>query len=661
MFKKSLLVFLCMFPLLMFSQQQGKSAAKTKTSLQPPAGKNTAGDKAGKTADSIATIDMYKIITLDRDTTFVDTSLTLKKEYEVNYLRKDLFGLLAMPNDGQPYNTLDYGLTNFSPFPEMGLKAKHYAYLQVEDIKYYNVATPYTDLMFRSVLEQGQMLDASITLNTSENLNFAAGYKGLRSLGRYINERASNGIFRLSSSYNTTNKRYLLKVHFTGQDFTNQENGGITDPDFFESGQAPYTERERLDVYSRDAESVFKGNRYFVDHYFRLNKDNPNSLVFHHQFNYETKFFEFRSPTIADRFGDAYASSINNKTRYNRMYNMLGAAYSNETLGTFEFYIEDFNYNYFYRSIILSSDNSIETPNSVSDRINTYGARYTYQKDRWKGSLLFSNSITNQSLANIDASVRYTIDDETVFLGRYQNMNKLPDNNYNLYQSSYILYNWPRPSEGLQTGFKNEKINSFEFEAKTKWLNASVQYTILNDHLYFGRDEYVPVSDEDDRDVLVVTPKQFSGTINYLSVKASREFRFGKFALDNTVLFQNVQQGSNVLNVPDFVTRNTLYYTDRVFKKALFFQAGVTFQYFTEYYGNGYNPVIGEFYSQDTFKMGNFPMIDVFLNAKIQEFRVFLKAEHLNSGFTGYNYYSAPNYPYKDFTIRFGVIWDFFS
>lgn len=644
----------------MFSQQPGKAPAKTKTSLQPTADKSKAGNKVGKAAaDSIATVDMYKIITLDRDTTFVDTSLTLKKEYEVNYLRKDLFGLLAMSNDGQPYNTLDYGQTKFSPFPEMGFKGKHYAYLQVDDIKYYNVATPYTDLMYRSVLEQGQMLDASITLNTSENLNFAAGYKGLRSLGRYINERASNGIFRLSSSYNTTNKRYLLKVHFTGQDFTNQENGGITDPSFFESGEAPYTERERLNVYSRDAESVFKGNRYFVDHYFRLNKDNPNSLVFHHQFNYETKFFEFRSPTIADRFGDAYASSINNKTRYNRMYNMLGAAYSNETLGTFEFYIEDFNYNYFYRSIILASDNSIETPNSVSDRINTYGARYTYQKDKWKGSLLFSNSITNQSLANIDASVRYTLNDETLILARYQNMNKLPDNNYNLYQSSYTNYNWPNSTLG--TGFKNEKINNFEFEAKTKWLNASVQYTILNDHLYFGRDVYVPVSDEDDRDVEVVTPKQFSGTINYLSVKASREFRFGKFALDNTVLFQNVQQGSNVLNVPDFVTRNTLYYTDRVFKKALLFQTGVTFQYFTKYYGNGYNPVIGEFYSQDSFKMGNFPLIDFFLNAKIQEFRIFLKAEHLNSGFTGYNYYSAPNYPYKDFTIRFGVIWDFFS
>lgn len=655
MLKKSFVIFLCMFPLLVFSQRKAKIGTKGKTSGEQPAPDK---DNPGKpVADSIATVDMYKIISIDRDTTFVDTALTLKKEYEVNYLRKDNFGLLSVSNDGGPYNVLDFGLTKFNPFPEMGFKGKHSAYLQVEDIKYYNVATPYTDLMYRSVLEQGQILDASITLNTSKNLNFAAGYKGLRSLGRYINELASNGIFRISSSYNTTDKRYMLRVHFTGQDFTNQENGGITNPEFFESGEAPYTQRERLDVYVKDAESILKGNRYFVDHTFRLNKDNPNSLLFHHQFNYEHKFFEFNSPTVSSRFGDAYATSVNNKTRYNRMYNLLGAAYTNKNIGTIEFYLEDFNYNYFYKSVIVS-DGAIETPNSLHDDIVTYGARYIYQKDKWKGSVLFSNSLTDQSLTNIDASVRYTFNEDAEVSARYQNMNKLPDNNYNLYQSTYKNYNWPYG--GVETGFKNEKINNFEFEAKTKWLNASVQYTIMNDHLYFTRvNEDTP--DPNDVNVLQVNPAQFTGTINYLSVKASREFRLGKFALDNTLLFQSVQQSEDVLNVPGFITRNTLYYSDRVFKKALFFQTGITFQYFTKYYSNGYDPVLGEFYSQDDLKTGNFPLIDFFINAKIQEFRLFIKAEHLNSGFSGYNYYSAPNYPYKDFTVRFGVIWDFFS
>lgn len=655
MFKKLLLAFLLFIPFLLSAQVRPARQSKSPMTMSKRADTNQSNNNVTTqvTQDTVATIDMYKIITLDRDTTYVDTSLTIQNDYKANYLRKDNFGLLPFPNEGQPYNILDYGLMEHNPFPDFGFKAKHYAYMQVDDIKYYNVATPFTDLFYKSVLEQGQILDAFITLNTSENLNLAVAYKGLRSIGKYINSISSNGNFRFITSYNTTDKRYILKAHFTAQDFSNQENGGITDTSLFESGQDPYTERERLDVYFRDATSLLKGNRYFFDHTFRLSKTNPNSIVLHHQFNYENKSFEFTQPTSSDRFGETYASSVSNKTRYNRMYNMLGAAYSNEKLGAIEFYLEDYNYNYYYKRIIFDGS-GIAVPNSISDRVVTYGARYTYQKDKLKGNILFSNSLTDQSLANISASARYTFDEENIVSFRYENMNKLPDLNYRLYQSSYVDYNW-------YNNFKNEKINSFEFDAKTKWVNASLQYTVLNDHLYFEKSELIEPVEPDDLTQLIVVPAQYDGTINYLSLKASKNFSFGKFGFDNTILYQKVVQDDDILNVPEFVTRNTLYFSEYLFKKALFIQTGVTFQYFTEYNANGYNPLVGEFYVQNREKIGNFPVMDFFINAKVKQFRVFLKAEHFNSSFTGYNFYSAPNYPYRDFTVRFGVIWDFFS
>ena len=668
MLKKCIVFFIVLLPLLCFSQvnkgtkQKVNNKPVAKDTLKPAkTSKNMVTATPVKPADTIATIDMYKIVTLQKDTTFIDTSLNIKKEYRVNYLRKDNFGLLPFNNEGQPYNKLDFGLTQFNPFPEFGFTAKHYAYMEVNDINYYHVATPYTDLMYRSVMQQGQILDAFITANTSENLNFFIGYKGLRSIGRYINALSSNGNLRIGGSYNTTNKQYILKWHFTGQDFSNGENGGITDTAFFESGEDPYTNRERLNVYFTDARSVLKGNRYFVDHTFRLNKDNPNSLVFHHQFNYENKFFQFLQPSVSGRLGGAYTSSISDKTRYNKMYNLIGAAYANEKIGTIEFYIEDYNYNYFYRSVILNSAGQIATPNAINDRIDTYGARYTYQKGKWNGTALISNSITSQSLANTDIQARYTFDENTVVTARYQNMNKLPNLNYILYQSDYTNYNWYHAA-GTEDAFKNEKINNFEFAAKTKWVDVSAQYSILNDHLYFSDDYIRPVDAPATAiNVLQVTPKQYGNTINYLSVKVSKEFRWWKLGLDNTVLYQNVQQPDKILNVPELLTRNTLYYTDHWFKKALLVQTGFTFQYFTKYHGNDYNPLLGEFFVQDKKEFGGFPLIDFFFNMKIQEFQLFLKAEHFNSSFSGYNFYSAPNTPYRDFTVRFGVTWNFFS
>lgn len=644
-----ILILILLIPMAMSAQRK----------LSPLSGGKRAADTVEKETsnvetkpDSVAPIALYKIVTIDRDTTIVDTSLTIKRHYISNYLRKDNFGLLPFSNEGQTYNTLDFGREQFDPFPQFGFRAKHIAYLEVNDIKYYSVPTPFTDLFYRSVLQQGQMLDAFATLNTSENLNFAIAYKGLRSLGRYINELSSNGHFRFMTSYHTTNKRYVLKAHITAQDISNQENGGITEPELFESGEDPYTERERLDVYFRDATSLLLGNRYFIDHTFRLSKENPNSILLHHRFNYENKFFEYTQATPSPRFGASYNSSINNKTRYNRMYNLIGAAYTNEALGTFEFYLEDYRYNYFYRRIILAPSGEIAVPNQINDRINTYGASYTYHKDKLKGTISFSNSLSDQSLANISVAARYQLNDDILLTGEYRNMNKLPNLNFQLYQSSYVFYNW-------SNNFKNEKINSFEFEAKTKWLDASVQYTVLNDHLYF-RDTYSAYGTTP-LDTLKVAPAQYNNTINYLSIKAGREFKWWKLALDNTFLYQNVTQQDNILNVPEFVTRNTLYFSDHFFKKALYLQTGVTFQYFTSYYGNNYQPLLGEFYVQERKKIGDYPLFDFFINAKIRTFRLFLKAEHFNSAWTGYNFYSAPDYPYRDFTFRFGIIWNFFS
>jgi hypothetical protein len=98
-----------------------------------------------------------------------------------------------------------------------------------------------------------------------------------------------------------------------------------------------------------------------------------------------------------------------------------------------------------------------------------------------------------------------------------------------------------------------------------------------------------------------------------------------------------------------------------LFKKKLFFQTGIELNYFSSYYANTYNPVIGEFFVQDRTKIGNAPLLDYFVNVKIQRTRLYLKAEHFNSLFSKNNYFSDPNNPYRDFLIRFGLVWNFFN
>lgn len=646
---KIVLSVLCSLSVLfVFSQEPAKE--KPKKSLVKSAEQKT------KELARKAPITSYKIYTTNRDTTLVDTSLTIKKEYEFNYLRKDNFGLLPFVNEGQTYNMLDYSLNKFSAYPEFGYKAKHFAYLESNQINYYSVATPITELYFKTVMQQGQSLDALITVNTSKQFNFSLAYKGLRSLGKYINQLSSTGNFRFTASYRAKNERYIANGHFTSQDFLNAENGGLTTTSDFENKDQNFKERQRLEVYLTDAKSFLKGKRMFLDHAFRINSiKGENNLYFSHTFEYENKFFEYNQPTLSSnvggkslqRFGASYIpSGLNDQVHYNRMYNKIGAVYENLSLGKFQFFAEDFRYNYYYNTIYIIADQTI--PSSLNDQINSVGGQYDYQKAKWKAKLFYSNSISNQSLANIEGAVAYTLNPKNRISLEYQKTNKLPDHLYNLHQSSFINYNW-------FNNFKNQKINSVAIHAQTQWANADVQLSNFNDFLYY--------SDNSTNDsLLLVTPKQYDRSIKYLSLKVSKEIKFWKLALDNTILYQKTDQTESILNVPEIVTRNTLYFTNYFFKKALYLQTGISFNYFTKYYANDYNPVIGEFFTQNKKQIGDFANFDFFVNMRVRQTRIFFKAEHFNSAWgTTNTFYAAPNYPYRDFLVRFGLVWTFFQ
>jgi hypothetical protein len=591
--------------------------------------------------------DLYKIYTTHRDTTYVDTTLSIQKEYKYNLLRKDIFGLMPFSNEGQTYNTLHFSLNQNSISPDFGFRAKHFNYLEVTDIKYYNVPTPLTDLYFKTVMEQGQSVDAFLTINTKPNLNFSIAYRGLRSNGKYINNIVSSGNLRFTTSYFTTNKKYFLNAHFTGQDISNQENGGIRDLSLFESSDAPYDQRDRLDVYFKDATSFLKGNRFFIDHYYKLKSNDAFSLNIFHQFNHEYKFFEFIQPTVSPRLGDSYSTKVNNKTRFNQLYNKIGIDLDSKKLGKISAYVDSNTYNYFYNSVVYDNFGNIQVPNAINDKIHSLGVDYSYNYKGINFGASVNNSISNQDISYLELFGKYKLDSLATIEFKYSKRNSLPNLNFSLYQSDYIDYNW-------SNDFKNEKRNQFDFIFKSKWVNIEAQYAVINDFLYFD-------NVTNDITLLTVKPFQYANTINYASVKVNKEFKLGRFALDNTFLYQNVEQSDAVINVPQIVTRNTLYYTDYVFKNAMQIQTGFTFQYFSKYYANDYNPLLGEFYVQNETKIGGFPMIDFFINAKVKQARLFLKAEHFNSAWTGYDYYSAPNYPYRDFIVRFGIVWNFFK
>ena len=592
----------------------------------------------------------YKIFSHKRDTAYIDTTLSIKKEYIFNYLRKDNFELLAFHNQGQTFNSLGYSFSNLNRFPDLGFRAKQMSYLEIDEIKYYEVPTPTTEITYKTGLQQGQVVDVIFTLNFSERLNVSMSYKGLRSLGAYRRALVSNGNFRGAFQYRTMENQYEIRGHVASQDFFHHENGGLTESALqnFIDENPNFEQRSRLDVNLNDAESQFDGSRAYIDHSYKLlsSRDTLNDRDFGnikigHVFTSETKSYQFTQGTNTTAiFGNSNATSATNRDAISKIVdNELNLEFNSKyVLGQFKAKINLTKFSYGYDTILNTNSNFVNT--NFDGNALSFGADWNVRLKKFKlnaaasltpgSSRLSGNFLRGEAVYQKDSL--YTITGSLLLNSKSPNFNTL------LHQSSYDDYNW-------ENNFSNINTRDLGFAIDSKWLNACVNFTNIDNYTYFDENK---------------TPQQFGNQITYLKVKANREFRYWKLALDNTVMYQNVSSGSSVFRVPEFVTRNTFYYTDYWFKgKPMLVNIGATFKYFTKYKMNAYNPLLAEFTLQNTEEIG-FPTVDVFFNAQVRRTRIYFKIDNVTSGFSSKNYFSAPNYPFRDMTIRFGLVWNWF-
>jgi len=637
------------------SKEEGNPAMDRKIGNLPP-------KKNGGGQGQEITIKDYKIISYERDTTFLDTTISIQKEFRNNFLRRDDFELMPFANVGQPYNKLGVNFDLKDTYPSMGATAKHFNYMEKRDVDYYNVATPMSDLMFKTTFERGQLLDALLAFNTSPRLNFSIAYKGFRSMGKYQYSEAESGNFKMTANYESNDGRYNLRTHMAAQNSATEENGGLSNKELqFESGDSEFKDRSRLDVLFSDATNRLLGKRYYLDHQYTLfgkkrdsAKTRTTSLALGHEFSYETKFYQYKQSAQNDYFGDGYGTSIGDKASLKTTYNKVYAQFSNKTLGALTGHINHYQYNYFFNSVLQTPTQLIQSQ-LKGDEISA-GAKYVKKIGGFQLNGSAQANISGDLSGNLlDAFASYDINKNNKLKFSIHSSSRMPNFNFLLYQSDYANYNWQHTED-----FKKLNNNGFQFDLESNLFgNLMAKYTSLDNYTYFASDPLETVIEGGEQ--AFIKPFQESGAINIIKVKYGKEFKWKGFALNNTVMYQNVSQPNEVLNVPEIVTRNTLYFSSFVFKKAMYLQTGVTLKYFTSYSADAYNPVLGEFYSQGQEELGGFPILDIFINARVQQTRIFFKAEHFNSSFSDNNFYSAPNYPYRDFVIRFGLVWNFFS
>ncbi len=643
------------------------------------------------------TIRDYKIMYLDGTEKVVDTSLSLEREYTFNFLRKDYFEYLPFPNMGEAFNKLGYDFHNEALTPNMGARVKHFGYFEKEDIPYYEVPSAYTELFFKSTFEQGQHLDALLAINTSPRFNIAVSFRGFRSLGKYLYSLSRARQFRMSTQYQTYNNRYRMRLHQTTQSLENQVNGGLNNDSVYffenapnyieadESGQPildengnekiifydGFLDRNRLGTQI-NADNLLQGKRYFMEHRYQLLPIAKDTTIYKMAVGYsaslENKKYNYNQNRINTYFLDKYdTSNIRDSTSFNTLENKLFLYYNDKSIGELKLDLFHYNWNY------VLGENEYEKDTLLSKEINT---KQIATQIRWQKNLygIETNVSAYQSLKNEYATKALTLGlarpiIKDIKLGTSYKYRSQPLNfNFHLNQSDYIAYNWENTSL-LNQEFSTRSIVVYH----PKWGSVKGEWSTIKNFTFFNN--ITPLNDLNEK--FLVEVNQTDKKIEYFKARFDQRIDLGKFSLVNNFQYQRVNQERNTdeilsgplaLNVPEWIIRSTFMLTSSIFNKALFFQSGATFVFFTDYYADQYNPLLAEFVTQNQTKIGEYPRIDFFFNAKIQSSRVFLKLENISAPIehlinidSTYDYYSAPYVPYRDFSIRFGLIWNFFE
>lgn len=169
--------------------------------------------------------------------------------------------------------------------------------------------------------------------------------------------------------------------------------------------------------------------------------------------------------------------------------------------------------------------------------------------------------------------------------------------------------------------------------------------------------------DEDfNRTGLTASVNQSGSSISLITLQLQQDFAFGPAHLDNVVTFQK-STDSSVLPVPTLNLYTNLYLRFRI-ARVLKCDFGADLRWFSKYKAPDYLPQVGVFAVQageSQTEIGNYPVVNVYLNFHLKRARFFIMMSHVNASSGSRDYFFVPHYPLNERITRFGVSWNFLN
>ncbi|MFZ4707481.1 MAG: putative porin [Bacteroidales bacterium] len=570
----------------------------------------------------------------------------------MNYATLGNLGLACNPiiYAGVPLSTYNYGYNAFGLY-----------ILSPENTRFFFTDKPFTNLYYVMGKGKQQYFDITHSQQLKRQVTIGARLNWFKAPGTYLRQTSKNASVAVYALYNTINNRYSLLASYYHNNLIDYENGGILYDSVFQ--QNTETDRNRIPVNLSNAQNHIKNSEVYFAQTFFLRKPRPSPVkkndTTQSSLPKRTLLFYLNQPgcfTHTMRWssqGEAYSDTKPNASFY-------PATIYHDSLKTF-----DSVYNTYFENHLLWS-NARADSSSRHDPFIIQGGIWHRTMRIWQDSVsksLYQWGPEAQAILNIFQQL------ELKGWMRYVS-------------SGYHLFDFTSGAEGKLLFSKGENPGLLYFSYQFAQLEPAYFYehysgnyfhwdksytkqsfnTVSVKALYRGFDAGFSLNTGSnlaylDKDAI---PQQTAGNYTITQIWFRKLIHIGHWEIDNKLCYQNVA-GADVVRLPAFTGNMAFLFNFVLFNHALISQAGVSCFYHSRWKGDAYMPNTRSFYLQDNNYTGGYLYTDLFLNFKVKRARIFIKYQHLNSGWTDYSYYMVPHYPQPDRGLRFGVSWLFYD
>lgn len=530
----------------------------------------------------------------------------------------------------------------------------------VPDLPFYNTKTPFSNLTYNTSMPGEQSEERTrifLSMNTNKKLNITGLFDYLYNRGRYMNQSNKSLAASLYGSY--VGKHYSAYGALIFQTMKNYENGGLTNTDYVTdpSAYSDYTSIT-MPVNLTYAQAGYQTMTFFYNHKYSLGfnkvhvikKDSVQEefipvTSFIHTLKVQTAEKQYRETTVDTVF---YSNTYLNKTAhsdtaaYMSVKNTFAIQMEEKFNRLLKFGLTAFIENEINRYMNLDKDNQLT---------------YKWEQNTRVGGILAKNE---------GRIFRYNLQGNFVIvgprIGDFELSGKV-GGYFNLWKDSVALKAMASVSDRSPSYFWDHYMsnhfqwdNNFSKELQTymggslelpkRHIKIGLQVANNTNHLYFNEN---------------ALPAQAPGSVQVVALDANIDFHMGKhFVLENKGVYQ-VSSNQNIIPLPTLALYNNLYYQTKLFN-VLRVQLGVSSRYHTSYYAPAYMPATGQFYEQQTTKIGDYPVMNAYANFHLKRTRFYFEYYHVNQSFMpSQEYFSMPNYPLNPSTIKWGLSWNFYD